>query len=129
MTGTRLSFIIHEHATDCPHYDLRLRLDGGVKSWIIPKALPLSAGDEKRLAVEDWGAPAELISASEGIIADGYGVGEASIWDAGAYEICGRSRVRLDFEAWGGRLRGGYVLLLPGWGTWGKRNLWVLIRR
>src|SRR3989304_4813477 len=51
MNGTN-RFIIHKHKTTNPHYDLRIEIEGILKSWIIPKTLPAEI-NEKRLAIED----------------------------------------------------------------------------
>lgn len=47
----QLIYVIQKHEASHLHYDLRLELDGILKSWALPKPPPLRAG-EKRLAIE-----------------------------------------------------------------------------
>ena len=126
MSGTQLRFIVQKHKTPHPHYDLRLEMGGILKSWILPRDFP-TEWNEKRLAIEDKDQEFELIS-SRGVVSDGYGMGEAEVWDNGIYEIRERRRSKIAFRAQGEKFPGRFVLLLPSWGIWGKKRLWVLFR-
>jgi DNA ligase D-like protein (predicted 3'-phosphoesterase) len=56
MSGdqTRPAFVLHDHRKPSPHYDLRLEQDGVLKSWAVPKGLPMqSKGDRLAVAVGD----------------------------------------------------------------------------
>ncbi len=104
-----LIFVIHKHHARNLHWDLRLEMDGVLKSWAIPKQPPRKPGI-KRLAfqVEDH----ELSYADfEGEISGGeYGAGKVEIWDKGSCEISEKFKNRLKFRVFGKKLKGFYVL-------------------
>ena len=127
MSGTRLKFFIQKHKTAHPHYDLRLETRGMLRSWVLPKAIP-TKDNEVRLAIEDDEYAHGHISPDEGIVEDGYGEGQAEVWDIGICELGKNSKSKVEFEAKGQRLSGKFVLLLPDWGRRYKKRLWVLIK-
>lgn len=117
-------FVIHEHHARNLHFDLRLERDGVLKSWAVPKGVPLVTG-EKHLAVAvedhqlDYGR-------FEGTIPDGeYGAGTVSIWDSGQYETKHWDNNKIEITLHGSRLEGPYVLVR--FNRAGKNN-WLLFR-
>jgi DNA ligase D-like protein (predicted 3'-phosphoesterase) len=50
VSGERPPFVLHEHQRPRHHFDLRLEEGGVLRSWALPRGLPLQPG-ENRLAV------------------------------------------------------------------------------
>jgi DNA ligase D-like protein (predicted 3'-phosphoesterase) len=116
-------FVVQRHQARHLHYDLRLEMDGVLKSWAVPKEPPLEPG-VKRLAVEVEDHPLEYAN-FEGVIPEGmYGAGRVEIWDRGTYQLKHRSMDKIEFSLNGEKMQGDYVLIRF------KRNKnWLLIKR
>ncbi|HVP93489.1 MAG TPA: DNA polymerase ligase N-terminal domain-containing protein [Acidobacteriota bacterium] len=103
-------YVIQKHAATHLHYDLRLEMDGVLKSWAIPKEPP-TAPNVRRLAVQVEDHPLEYGN-FEGTIPEGeYGAGSVEIWDRGTYRLIDRKEDKLIVEINGNRLKGTYVLV------------------
>jgi DNA ligase D-like protein (predicted 3'-phosphoesterase) len=121
------AFVVQEHAATAHHFDLRLEVDGRMRSWALPKGPSLDPA-VKRLAVEV--ADHDIAHNSfEGKLGDGGVI----VWDRGSYEQGGRvawpqalARGHAVFVLHGEKLRGGFALqrTRPG-----QKPQWLLIKR
>src|SRR5947208_1951985 len=108
-------FIVHMHDATRLHWDLRLELDGVLKSWAVPKG-PSANPADKRLAVKVEDHPMEY-GDFEGIIPEGnYGAGSVIVWDRGVWVPLedvreGFAKGKLLFELKGYKLRGRWTLI------------------
>lgn len=104
------TYVIQKHDASHLHYDLRLEMDGVLKSWAVPKIPPTEPG-VKRLAVEVEDHPIEYAS-FEGTIPRGeYGAGTVEIWDKGKYMLLEREENKLTIDIQGKRLNGVHYLI------------------
>jgi bifunctional non-homologous end joining protein LigD len=134
----RLVFVVHKHAARALHYDLRLELDGALKSWAVPKGPSLVPGT-KRLAVKVEDHPFEYKD-FEGVIPEGnYGAGSVIIWDRGYFHhplardeaenerrlLDGLRKGDLKFVLEGEKLRGEFALVKTG----KDEKSWLLLKK
>ena len=107
--------IVHKHDATRLHWDLRLEMDGVLKSWAVPKG-PSANPADKRLAVHVEDHPLEY-GDFEGIIPEGnYGAGSVIVWDRGVWVPLedpheGLKTGKLLFELRGYKLRGRWTLI------------------
>ena len=126
------AFVVQRHAARRLHYDLRLELDGTLKSWAVTRGPTLTAG-EKRLAVRTEDHPLEYL-AFEGNIPKGeYGGGTMIVWDRGTWTPELDPQTALDkghlaFTLDGTRLKGKWhlVRIRPKPGE--KTDPWLLFK-
>src|SRR5580765_5907369 len=112
-----LHFIVQQHWARNLHFDLRLELDGVLKSWAVPKG-PSVRAEEKRLAVHVEDHPIEYAN-FEGIIPSGnYGAGSVIVWDRGPYGSFKPedlreqyARGKMELELFGHKLGGRWTLV------------------
>jgi len=127
----RLVFVVQKHAARRLHFDLRLELDGVLKSWAVTRGPSMRAG-VRRLAVETEDHPMAYKD-WEGAIPQGeYGGGTMIVWDRGAWIPEGDPRAgleegRLSFMLQGERLKGAFSLVRMK--EEGSRKNWLLIKR
>ena len=124
-------FVVHKHAARRLHYDLRLELDGTLKSWAVTRGPSLDP-KVRRLAVHVEDHPLEYTD-FEATIPDGaYGAGGMIVWDRGTWVPMGDSEEgyrtgQLKFRLVGEKLRGGWTLvqLKSGKDADGKNLLFI----
>ncbi|HEY6995188.1 MAG TPA: DNA ligase D [Xanthobacteraceae bacterium] len=125
-------FVIQKHAARRLHYDLRLELDGVMKSWAVTRGPSLVPG-EKRLAVQVEDHPIEY-NKFEGTIPEReYGGGTVMIWDRGRWypegdPHAGLRKGHLDFTLDGEKLRGRWHLVRMRRRPGEKKDPWLLIK-
>jgi bifunctional non-homologous end joining protein LigD len=108
-------FVVHKHAARRLHFDLRLEMDGVLRSWAVPKGPSYHTAD-KRLAVLVEDHPLEY-GDFEGMIPEGnYGAGAVIVWDRGRWEpvedpVAGLEKGKLLFDLHGVKLRGRWTLV------------------
>jgi bifunctional non-homologous end joining protein LigD len=135
--GTHLAYIIQKHAASHLHFDLRLELDGVMKSWAVPKGPSLDP-TVKRLAMQVEDHPIEYNKFEGTIPAGEYGGGTVMLWDRGTYTAPGGGADAEDvlrrgyekgdfkFELHGKRLHGSWVLVRIRRDE--ERRQWLLIK-
>lgn len=127
-------FVVHKHAARQLHWDLRIEMDGVLRSWAVPRGPSFDTSD-KRLAVRVEDHPLEY-GDFEGIIPEGnYGAGGIIVWDRGEWVPLedwreGMEKGKLLFELKGYKLRGRWTLVKirkseKDWLLIKERDAWV----
>jgi bifunctional non-homologous end joining protein LigD len=119
-------FVVHEHHARKLHFDLRLEMEGVLKSWAVPKGPSMNPKD-KRLAIMVEDHPLDYAT-FEGVIPEGmYGAGKVAIWDKGTFEIRGGSLEtgKLDMLFKGIKLKGAFAMARLS----GKEKEWLMIKK
>ena len=118
-------FVIHDHFAKKAghHHDLRLEMEGVLKSWAVPKGVPKKI-DIKRLAISVEDHPISYINFF-GIIPQGcYGAGRVKVFDKGKYELIERSKNKILFNLKGKKIKGNYCLI----NLKGRKDQWLLLK-
>lgn len=140
----RLRFVIQKHAASHLHFDLRLELDGVMKSWAVPKGPSLDPS-VKRLAMQVEDHPIDYNTFEGTIPAGQYGGGTVMLWDRGTYssdaatgsddeedvlrEGLRRGDLKITFH--GERLHGSFALVRMKYsrdGSSSSKPQWLLIK-
>jgi len=128
----RWRFAVQKHDARRLHFDLRLELDGVLKSWAVTRGPSLVPG-EKRLAVQTEDHPLDYLK-WEGVIPKGeYGGGTMIVWDHGTWTPeqdpeRGLKKGHLDFTLKGKRLKGRWHLVRMQRKAGERKDLWLLIK-
>src|SRR3954470_9520217 len=129
-------FCVQRHSARRLHYDLRLEVNGVLKSWAVPKG-PTLDPKEKRLAVLVEDHPIEYGDFEGTIPAGNYGAGSVLLWDRGTYELLGDAsaeaqleRGDFKFQLHGEKLMGEFALVkIKSTRKDSKGNEWLLIKK
>jgi DNA ligase D-like protein (predicted 3'-phosphoesterase) len=120
-------FVVQEHRATAHHFDVRLEVDGVMRSWAVPKG-PSMDPSVKRLAVQ-----VEDHSLAHNSFEGPTGHGGVIVWDRGHYEQGGRvawpqalERGHAVFVLHGEKLSGGFALQRT---RDGDKPQWLLIKR
>ncbi|VVB82735.1 DNA polymerase Ligase (LigD) [uncultured archaeon] len=120
----KLIYLIQEHHASHLHWDLRLEMNGVLKSWAVPKSPPTEK-NEKRLVIQVEDHPIEYAN-FHGIIPEGnYGAGEVKIWDKGTYELLEKNFKKIIFDIRGKKLKGKYCLIKT---NYGNKKSWLFFK-
>lgn len=126
------SFVMQEHHARRMHFDLRLEIDGVLKSWAVTRG-PSANPKTRRLAVRTEDHPVEYAT-FEGVIPKGnYGAGAVMIWDRGVWSGASGSDAlnaladgHFKFRLHGARMNGGWALVrMP---TAERGENWLLVK-
>jgi DNA ligase D-like protein (predicted 3'-phosphoesterase) len=117
-------FVVQQHAATARHFDVRLEVQGKMRSWAVPKGPSLDPS-VKRLAV-----PVEDHDLAHNDFEGRAGRGAVIVWDRGVYEQGGRvpwpaalERGHAVFVLHGEKLRGGFALQRT------SEEAWLLVKR
>ncbi len=123
--------VVQRHFARREHFDLRLEMDGLLKSWAVTRG-PSSNPADRRLAVRTEDHPLDY-GDFEGLIPKGeYGGGTVMLWEDTVYApengdpLAALEKGEIKFIAQGERMKGGWVLVRMK--TRDKGENWLLFK-
>ena len=129
-------FVIQRHQASRLHYDLRLEMEGVLKSWAVPKGPSMNPKD-KRLAIMTEDHPVKYLTFFGTIPKGNYGAGVMDIWDEGNFQILesevGKNASKqlakgdLKIQFFGKKIKGSFALVHTKRGE--QQNQWLLIKK
>jgi bifunctional non-homologous end joining protein LigD len=130
--GAHWQFVVQKHAARRLHFDLRLELEGTLKSWAVTRGPSLTLG-EKRLAVRTEDHPMQYLEFEGNIPKGEYGGGSMIVWDRGSWAPVGEAqrgltKGHLEFTLEGTRLKGRWHLVRMRPRPGEKKEQWLLIK-
>ena len=130
--ATALAFVVQRHDARRLHFDLRLELDGTLKSWAVTRG-PSLVVSEKRLAVHTEDHPIEYLDFEGNIPKGEYGGGTMIVWDRGTWTPegdphFGLTKGHLAFTLDGSRLKGKWHLVRMRKKAGERSEPWLLIK-
>jgi len=129
-------FVVQRHSARRLHYDLRLEINGSLKSWAVPKGPSMNPTD-KRLAVRTEDHPINYLHFQGTIPKGNYGAGEMIIWDSGTFDVdrteldmpvheqLAKGNLKLVFD--GQHIKGHFALVKTGKRS--EKEQWLLIKK
>jgi DNA ligase D-like protein (predicted 3'-phosphoesterase) len=124
VSDKKLIYLIQEHHATHLHWDLRLEMNGVLKSWAVPKIPPIEK-NEKRLAIQVEDHPLAYAKFHGTIPEGNYGAGEVKIWDKGNYELIEKNSNKIIIEIYGKKLKGKYCLIKT---NYGNKKSWLFFK-
>lgn len=129
-------FVIQRHQARRLHYDLRLEMEGVLKSWAVPKGPSMNPSD-KRLSIMTEDHPVKYLNFHGTIPKGNYGAGVMDIWDEGTFKVLeseeGTDPIKqlekgdLKIEFFGKKIKGSFALVHTKRGE--EKNQWLLIKK
>ena len=122
----KLIYCIQKHRASHLHWDLRLEINGVLKSWAVPKPPPTIKG-VKRLAIMTEDHPMGYEKFKGDIPKGNYGAGKVEIWDKGFYELKNKDSKKIEIIIHGKKLKGHYVLIKTNYGSKPEKS-WLFMK-
>jgi len=129
-------FVVQRHKASHLHYDLRLEINGVLKSWAVPKGPSMNPKD-KRLAIQTEDHPVAYLDFQGKIPKGNYGAGVMNIWDSGKFQLAKKFDEKeildqleagdLKLTFFGKKLKGDFALVRTKRGD--QQNQWLLIKK